>query len=180
MSSAEHGSAPDRGSDGHEMRDTVESNATRKVQYAFRRPRFPVIYAVGNELRAATSSVALRRQLERLELPASAVVDLVDATGEGWAFHSDLMIVSPLTLKRRWTKIEVIRLFNESDDARRMGAVYPEAYVPRRSLERIIAEIAALAAYTKPRRFGGSGVATSEASRAKRRGGLSAGRTRND
>ncbi len=39
--------------------------------------------AVGNELRAATSSVALRRQLERLELPVAAVVDLVDATGEG-------------------------------------------------------------------------------------------------
>ena len=91
------------------------------------------------------------RQLERLELPGAAVVDLVDATGGGWAFHSALMIVSPLTLKRRWTKIEVIRLFNESDNARRVGAVYPEAYVPRRSLERIIAEIAALTTYTKPR-----------------------------
>ena len=154
------------------MRDTVESNTARKVQYAFRRPRFPVIYAVGNELHAATSSVALRRQLERLELPGAAVIDLVDVTGEGWAFYSDLMIVSPLTLKKRWKKIEVIRLFNESANARRMGAVYPEAYVPRRSLERIIAEIAALAAYTKPRRFGGSEVATSEASRAKRGGGL--------
>ena len=153
------------------MRDTAESNTTRKVQYAFRRPRFPVVYAVGNELRAATSSVALRRQLEHLELPGAAVVDLVDATGEGWAFHSALMIVSPLTLKKRWKKIEVIRLFNESDNAHRIGAVYPEAYVPRRSLERIIAEIAALVTYTKPRRFGGSEVATSEASRAKRRAG---------
>ena len=173
MSSAEHGSTPDRGSRSHEMRDTVESNTTRRIQYAFRRPRFPIVYAVGNELRAATSSVALRRQLERLELPLAAVVDLVDATGEGWAFHSDLMIVSPLTLKKRWKKIEVIRLFNESDNAHRMGAVYPEAYVPRRSLERIIAEIAALAAYKKPRRFGAPEIATIEASRAKRGGGLS-------
>ena len=172
MSLAKHGSAPDRDSRGHEMRDTVESNTTRQVQYAFRRPRFPVVYTVGNELRAATSSVALRSQLERLELPRAAVVDLVDATGEGWAFHSGVMIVSPLTLKRRWKKIEVIRLFNESSNARRMGAVYPEAYVPRRSLERIIAEIAALATYTNPRKFGGSEVATSETSRAKRRSGL--------
>src|SRR5712691_8821241 len=155
------------------MRDTVESNTTRQVQYAFRRPRFPVVYVVGNELRAATSSVALRRQLERLELPGAAVVDLVDATGEGWDFHADLMIVSPLTLKKRWKKIEIIRLFNESDNARRIGAVYPEAYVPRRSLERIIAEIAALATNTKPRRFSGAEVATIEASRTKRGGGLS-------
>ena len=151
MSSAEHGRVPDRGSGGHQMRNTVESNTGRKVQYAFRRPRFPVVYAVGNELRAATSSVALRRQLERLELPGAAVIDLVDATGAGWVFHSALMIVSPLTLKRRWKKIEVIRLFNESANARRMGAVYPEAYIPRRSLERIIAEIAALATHTAAR-----------------------------
>jgi hypothetical protein len=173
VSLAGHGSAPDRDFGGHEMRDIVGSNTGRKVRYAFRRPRFPVVYAVGNALRVATSSAALRRQLERLELPGAAVVDLVDATGEGWAFHSDLMIVSPLTLKKRWKKIEVIRLFNESANARRIGAVYPEAYVPRRSLERIIAEIAALAAYTNPRRFGGCEVATIEATRAKRGGGLS-------
>jgi len=60
------------------------------------------------------------------------------------------MIVSPLTLKKRWKKVEVIRLFNESDNARRIGAAYPEAYIPRRSLVRIIAEVAALAAYAKP------------------------------
>lgn len=104
---------------GHAMQDTVESNTGRKVQYAFRRPRFPLVYAVGNELHAATSSTALRRHLERLEIQRGAVLDLVDATGEGWAFYSDLMIVSPLTLKKRWKKVEVIRLFNASDNGSR-------------------------------------------------------------
>ena len=70
------------------------------------------------------------------------------------------MIVSPLTLKKRWKKIEAIRLFNESANARRIGAVYPEAYAPRRSIERIIAEVAALATYTKPRRSSGPEVVT--------------------
>ena len=36
------------------------------------------------------------------------------------------MIVSPLTLKKRWTKAAVIRPFNESENARRLGAAYPE------------------------------------------------------
>ena len=31
-----------------------------------------------------------------------------------------------------------------------VGAAYPEAYIPRRSLVRIIPEVAALAAYAKP------------------------------
>ena len=128
----------------------MESNTDGKVQYAFRRPRFPIIYAVGNELLAALSPAAFQRQLERLEPQGTKVLDMVDATGEGWAFHSDLMIVSPLTLKKRWKKIDVIRFFNGSDNARRIGAAYPEAYIPRRPLARIIAEVAALVAYAKP------------------------------
>ena len=121
-----------------------------KVQYAFRRPRFPIVCAVGSELISAESTASFQRQVERLDLPSDKVFDIVDATGEGWAFHVELVIVSPLTFKKRWTKAAVIRLFNESDNARRIGAAYPEAYIPRRSLVRIIAEVAALAAYAKP------------------------------
>jgi len=132
------------------VKDSVESNTGGKVRYAFRRPRFPIIYAAGNELLAALSPAAFQRQLERLEPHGAKVLDMVDATGEGWAFHSDLMIVSPLTLKKRWKKIDVIRLFNGSDNALRTGAAYPEAFIPRRPLVRIIAEVAALVAYAKP------------------------------
>ena len=126
-------------------------NTSGKIQCAFRRPKFPLICAAGNELRAATSPAALQRQVEHWDLQGAKVLDIVDATGEGWAFHLDLRIVSPLTLKKRWKKIEVIRLFNESANARRLGATYPEAYIPRRSLVRIIAEVAALVAYTNKR-----------------------------
>ena len=128
----------------------MESNATGKIQYAFRQPKFPIVCAVGNELVSATSPAVFQRHIERLDLQGAKVIDIADVTGEGWAFHADLMIVSPLTLKKRWKKVEVIRLFNASDNARRIGAAYPEAYIPRRSLVRIIAEVAALAAYAKP------------------------------
>ncbi len=96
-----------------------------KIQYAFRRPRFPIICAVGGELVSAWSAVDFQRQIERFEIQSGEVLDVVDATGEGWSFHSDLMIVSPLTFKKRWTKSAVIRLFNESENARRIGSAYP-------------------------------------------------------
>lgn len=128
----------------------MESKTGGKVQYAFRRPRFPIICAVGSELLAAPSPAAFQRQLEGLEPLGAKVLDIVDATGEGWVFHADLSIVSPLTLKKRWKKIDVIRLFNGSDNARRSGAAYPEAYIPRWPLVRIIAEVAALVAHAKP------------------------------
>ena len=73
------------------MKDGVESNTTGKIQYVFRRPKFPIICAVGNELLSATSPAVFQRQLERLDLQGAKVIDIVDATGEGWAFHADLM-----------------------------------------------------------------------------------------
>lgn len=69
-----------------------------------------MICAVGNELLPARSPAAFQRHIERVDLQGAKVIDIVDATGEGWAFHADLMIVSPLTLKKRWKKVEVIRL----------------------------------------------------------------------
>jgi hypothetical protein len=78
------------------------------------------------------------------------VLDIVDATGEGWAFHAELMVVSPLTLKKRWRKLAVIRLYNESQNARRIGGTYPETALSGRSLARIIRDVAALAALAKP------------------------------
>jgi hypothetical protein len=132
----------------------VDSNAAgpgdERIRYAFRRPRFPLIWAVGNEVLSATSPAVFQRQIRRFDLQGVTVIDMIDTTGEGWAFHPELMIVSPLTIKKRWRKLEVVRLFNKSDNARRIGVVYPEAYIPRRSVGRIIAEVAALAAYAQP------------------------------
>ena len=71
---------------------------------------------------------------------------------EGWSFHSDLMIVSPLTFKKRWTKSAVIRLFNESENARRIGVAYPETSLSGKSVSRIITDVAALAAHGTPKR----------------------------
>jgi len=132
--------------------DGSELKINGKVQYAFRRPRFPIVCVVGEELISAGSPAAFQRQVGRLDLQGGKVLDIVDATGEGWAFHTEMMIVSPLTLRKRWTKSAVIRLFNESENARRIGGAYPETSLSGRTLTRIIADVAALAAYGKPNR----------------------------
>jgi hypothetical protein len=60
-------------------------------------PAPPFVCAVADELLSAGSPAAFQRQIERLELESDAVLDIVDATGEGWAFHAELMVVSLLT-----------------------------------------------------------------------------------
>jgi hypothetical protein len=101
----------------------------------------------------------------RLDLRGATIIDMVDVTGEGWAFDPELMIVSPLTIKKRWKKLEIVGLFNGSDNARRIGAVYPEKYVPRRPLGRIIAEVAALVACTQPNKAQRTGPRAARPSR---------------
>jgi hypothetical protein len=130
----------------------LELKVNGKIQYAFRQPRFPIICAVGDELISARSAVGFQRQIERFEFQSGEILDVVDATGEGWSFHADLMIVSPLTLKKRWTKSAIIRLFNESENARRIGVAYPETSLSGKSVSRIITDVAALAAYATPNR----------------------------
>jgi hypothetical protein len=128
----------------------MEAKVTSKIRYVFRRPRFPIVCVVADELISAGSPAAFQRQIERLELESNAVLDIVDATGEGWALHAGLMAVSPLTLKKTWRKSEVIRLFNQSQSARRLRGTYPETALSGRPLARIIADVAALAALAKP------------------------------
>jgi hypothetical protein len=60
-----------------------------------------------------------------MELEVHELFDIVDASGERLAFRTELMIVSPLTLKKRWTKLAIIRLFNESQNARHIGGPIP-------------------------------------------------------
>jgi len=63
------------------------------------------------------------------------------------------MVVLLLTLKKRRKKIDVIRLLNESNNARRIRVTFPQVCIPRRSLVRIIAEVAVLATHAVPNKL---------------------------
>lgn len=115
-----------------------------QVRYVFRRPRFPVICDIEGELVAARSPAALQRRLAGLDLPHGHVFALVDASGEGWGLYTEWMAVSPLIGKKAWTKAEIIRLFNESANARRADLTYPGTSLSSKRLERVVGDIAAL------------------------------------
>jgi len=38
---------------------------------------------------------------------------VVDAAAEGFAFYPKMMLISPFVTKKRWTKTEVITLYND-------------------------------------------------------------------
>jgi hypothetical protein len=79
----------------------------------FREPRYPILCNVDGHLIAAKSDKTLAKELSGLELREDAQYDVIDSTGEGWLLLVEVMVLSPLNFrKRRWTKLEIIRLFN--------------------------------------------------------------------
>lgn len=116
------------------------------IKYFFRSPVFPVICDVGKVLVGADSPEQLETQLASLDLPAESQLPLVDASAEGWVFDTTHQVVSPLTFKKRWTKKEVIAMFNASTAARKLGEQYSERSLSAKRFDRIMGEIVALIA----------------------------------
>jgi len=96
------------------------------IKYFFRLPVFPVICDVGEMLVGADSPEQLEAHLASLDLPLESQLPVVDANAEGWVFDTTHQIVSPFTIKKRWTKKEVIAMFNASTAARKLGRQYSE------------------------------------------------------
>ncbi|MEJ2725019.1 MAG: hypothetical protein P8175_10325 [Deltaproteobacteria bacterium] len=122
------------------------------IRFIFRRPKFPVICDAQGVLIGAQTAKQLHDQIRSIELSQGEQLPVVDATGEGWVLHIDLMILSPLTFKKRWTKKEVIELFNKSQTAKQAGLEYPLRSLSSKRFDRIAGEIVKLA-LTANKRF---------------------------
>jgi hypothetical protein len=115
------------------------------LTWSFRSPHYPLLCFIGDEIIGAHSGTELDAKIAAIELPANLDIAMVDGSGEGWTLHVELMIVSPLTLKKSWQKLELIRLFNQSHTAARLGVRYPETSLSNKKLPRIVADLARLA-----------------------------------
>jgi hypothetical protein len=115
-----------------------------KLVHVFRRPRYPVLCAVPGDLIVAYSLQQLERRVSKVEVPPDGVLDIIDATGEGWALHTAMGAVSPMTMKKNWTKTELLNLYRESATGRRVSLPLEDKVLIRRRLDALILFIAEL------------------------------------
>jgi hypothetical protein len=114
------------------------------VKYLFREPRFPLVCDAGEVVIGAVSLDDFSSQIVDLDLPKDARLPVVDVSAEGWVFNVEYDVLSPLTIKKRWTKKEVIAMFNASSAARKLGGQYSERSISAKRFDRIMIEIVAL------------------------------------
>ena len=120
------------------------NSKTKAILFAFRRPRFPLICDLDGDLFVARSPAALGRRLADVEVVDEKEARFVDANGESWMFLQKEMIFAAEFPLRRWRKIEIIRMFNQSRKAEEMGICYPEHGLGNKRLDRIVCDIGAI------------------------------------
>ena len=114
-----------------------------ELNYLFRKPSFPVLMNINGYFIGAKTPFKLIRKLSEIELEHDGVYDVVDIKGFSWSLYVETMTISPLTLRNRWTKLEIIKLFNERKNTSN-GIKYSEKSLSSKKLDRIITDLAEL------------------------------------
>lgn len=112
----------------------------KRIKYFFRKPRFPLLLDTGTELIALRSAAECEATLPSLGLTGDPR-PVIDAQAEGFAYHPEQETISPLTLKKAWTKSEIVALHNAR---KRPGAPAYTRSLAANKLTAVVADIIAL------------------------------------
>jgi len=116
------------------------------MDYLFRLPKFPVILDTGETLICAKSRAQFESKVSKIMFADTTKRDIIDSKAEGFALHLENMIVAPGFGIQRWTKREIIELYNSK---RQPGT--PElrsTSLSSRSLELVVREVVELLSQT--------------------------------
>lgn len=115
----------------------------------FRRPVFPIIIEIDGIVVSARSAQGLDKKLSGIALAAGRLYHGVDSTGATWDLYVDGMMLSPLTLRKKPTKKELIALVNGRTNKRPDEMPYPEKSFSAKTFERIFEELVNITAKAK-------------------------------
>jgi hypothetical protein len=91
-------------------------NQAIKIGFLFRKPKFPIICDFNGYVMSFMDISTIAKRINDIPLRSGDVYNVVDAAGEGWAFYSEKLLFSPLTVKKRWKKKEIIDLYNNRNN----------------------------------------------------------------
>ncbi|NLB70235.1 MAG: hypothetical protein GX804_11260 [Lentisphaerae bacterium] len=115
-----------------------------KLKSIFRWPVLPFICNTGKHLIGVASLQKFDSMITALNLPSDDVLAGVDADAAGWTYFVKDHFLSPFTSKRRWTKKEVVEMYNGSTAAKKLNQQYSIKSLSAKRFDRIITEIVEL------------------------------------
>jgi hypothetical protein len=122
------------------------------IKCMFRRPKFPIIVAIDGAVISARSAQGLEKKLSRFKLVPGSKYEAVDSSGATWDLYVDLNVLSPLTLRKRPTKKELIALVNGRTNRDADETPYPEKSLAAKTFERIFEDLVNITARAQGRK----------------------------
>jgi hypothetical protein len=116
------------------------------MNFFWRKPAFPVLVDTGTELIVLRTAAEGDRLLSGLPKDGTPNLDVIDAKVEGFCYVPQHHTISPLTMKKSWTKAEIIALYN----ARKPADAPP--YAPTLATRRLPQVFADVVDLLRPRR----------------------------
>ena len=111
------------------------------ISFLFRKPKFPIICNFDGIVIAANSLKLLEKKLKKIPIDSEEYYDIVDVTSEGWGFSAKHMAISPLTIKKKWFKKEVIDLYNNRENSSKHDKKYSLKSLSSKRFDKIFMEI---------------------------------------
>ncbi len=113
----------------------------RYFVYMFRKPKYPIIGNINGFLICGKNERQLFANLENRATSIDDKYDLFDANGDLWNLSLDKMLIAPTMLKRRWTKMRLIELFNSSQNSKIISQQYSTKSLSSKKLGKIFLDI---------------------------------------
>jgi len=116
-----------------------------KLKIIFRNPVYPVIIVSKDKLLSGSGIRTLALSLlNSTPQETKRHIAVIDSTGEEFWYSPEFEVLSPGFAFKRWTKKQIIDLFNESSNSKEMQMTYSEKSLSSKKLSKIIFDVCKL------------------------------------
>jgi hypothetical protein len=111
----------------------------------FRNPEYPVIVISEDKLTVATNIRELAESCIASKIPeGETVIKAIDSSAEEFWYSPDNFAIAPGFAFKKWTKKQIVELYNSSSDAKKSDKKYPLKSLSSKKLSRIIGDVCEL------------------------------------
>lgn len=82
------------------------------VKFLFRKAIFPILIETDKRMFGIPTPGHFDKLKTNNLFQTKKHYKVIDGSGEGWAYYPEHDVISPLTIDKRWTKKQIIDLFN--------------------------------------------------------------------
>ncbi len=119
------------------------------VDYLFRKPIFPILVNISGIIFSAKSDAELIKALTKIGSLSEERYGVTDSTGETWDLYSEHMTMSPLTFRKKPTKLQLIKMINSRSNRYQDEQFYSEKSLSSKTYGKIFNDLADIVDHKK-------------------------------